>query len=109
MTRKDYVLIAAAIVATQDRIKARANEGQSLTKTHDAEMQLRGVRRTAAHLADALAADNPNFDAARFLKACGYSGTTDERARAWREGKPIPPLEAAIDRSEPPQRQTHGR
>ena len=63
MTRKDYELIAAAIVATRNRI--------GMTE-HDQVDQLRGVRRTAAHLAEALATDNPRFDQVRFLKACGY-------------------------------------
>ena len=76
MTRKDYVLLAAAIVATQERIKAQHQaEG-----TNDAyarmQDQLRGVRRAAAHICDALAKDNPRFDPTMFLKACGYGATT---------------------------------
>lgn len=66
MTRKDYELIAAAIKATHDRID------QQTDFSHNGEQQ-RGVRRTAAHLADALAHDNPRFDRTRFLKACGIS------------------------------------
>lgn len=84
MTRKDYVLIAAAIVTTQDRIKAQfeqqINGCTSPTKSEQLEQlqdeQLRGVRRTAAHLCDALAKDNPRFSSTQFLKACGYGGTT---------------------------------
>jgi hypothetical protein len=38
--------------------------------------QLRGVRRAAAHICDALAADNPRFDPTQFLKACGYGATS---------------------------------
>lgn len=63
MTRKDYELIAKAINDTRLRI------GDDLG--HNPE-QNRGVRRAAAHLADALAQDNPRFDAQRFLTACGY-------------------------------------
>lgn len=48
MTRKDYVLIAAAI--------ARAE--------FDARQEV------AHYVAKALAEDNPRFDSARFLKAC---------------------------------------
>lgn len=82
MTRKDYILIAKAITNTQERIKASTfgpigDNGKAYPV--DKEEQLRGVRRVAAHLADALAADNPNFDAARFLKACGYGGTEEQR------------------------------
>jgi hypothetical protein len=91
MTRKDYVLIAAAIVATQDRIKEQfeqqINGCTSPTKSEQLEQlqdeQLRGVRRTAAYLCNALAKDNPRrfgqpggFDPTHFLKACGYGGTT---------------------------------
>ena len=63
MTRKDYELIAAALRSSRGRI------GDDLG--HNPE-QSRGVRRAAAHLADALAQDNPRFDAQRFLTACGY-------------------------------------
>jgi hypothetical protein len=70
MTRKDYVNIAAAIRLTQKRITL--TESTSQAKRSE---QLRGVRRAAAHLADALKADNPRFDAARFLTACGYGAT----------------------------------
>ena len=79
MTRKDYVLIAAAIVATQDRIKA----DPTIHSVNTRDDQLRGVRRTAAHLCDALAKDHPprhdgtgGFRPDVFLKACGYGGTT---------------------------------
>ena len=67
MQRKDYQLIVDAIVATQQRIEA-SDTGWGA----DTQSQLRGVRRTAAHLADALGSTNPRFDKTRFLKACGY-------------------------------------
>jgi hypothetical protein len=79
MTRKDYVNIATAIRSTQERI--RESVGAWMTKDVR-EAQLRGVRRTAAHICDALAADNPRFDAARFLSECGYGATTEETAAA---------------------------
>lgn len=81
MTRKDYVLIAAAIVATQDQIKADRNVSLP-NDNYPRDTQLRGVRRAAAHICDALKADNPpradggGFNATVFLKACGYGGTT---------------------------------
>lgn len=55
MTRKDYILIAAAIASMPTHAPA-----------------LRTARESAARvLADALAADNPRFDRGRFLKAAG--------------------------------------
>ncbi len=54
MTRKDYVLIAAAIKA------ASAAPGYPERNAF-----------VAFSLADALATDNPRFDRVRFLKACG--------------------------------------
>jgi hypothetical protein len=65
MTRKDYVLIASTIKEAAHRIADATCEIR--------EDQLRGVRRTAAHLADAFDAENPRFDMQRFLKACGYA------------------------------------
>ena len=70
MTRKDYQLIAKAIADTQSRIHNNVGGSGDYTESRDA--QLRGVRRAAAHLADALAEDNPTFKADLFLKACGY-------------------------------------
>ena len=70
MTRKDYELIAKAIRDTQDRINASDTGWGADTKS-----LLAGVRKTAAHLADALGSANPRFDATRFLKACGYGAT----------------------------------
>lgn len=67
MTRKDYIAIAGAIRATQERIRYSNGDSSPIR-----DQQLRGVRRAAAHLADALAEDNPRFDPARFLKECGY-------------------------------------
>lgn len=83
MTRKDYINIAAAILATQERIKAefeRMELGAARSvhfdvKEHfaDRDMQLRGVRRTAASIADFLKDDNlHHFDVQMFLTNCGY-------------------------------------
>jgi hypothetical protein len=70
MTRKDYIAIAGAIRTTQERI--RGTQGlHGVTESHIPQ-QLRGVRRAAAHLAYALAQDNPRFNPARFLRECGY-------------------------------------
>lgn len=54
MTRKDYILIADAIN------KAPVDASQD-----------RQRNTVARSIADALATDNPRFDRARFLKACG--------------------------------------
>ncbi len=55
MTRKDYVLIAAAIKSAP----VVYAEGHMAAQT------------VAESIADALAAENPRFDRARFLKAAG--------------------------------------
>ncbi len=57
MTRKDYVLLAAAI--------AKAPAFAASLRTAKASY--------AALIADALASDNPRFDRARFLKACNLA------------------------------------
>lgn len=67
MGRKDYELIAKAFVEAQRRIIEDENVHGLI-----GDAQLRGVRRAAAHMADALGRDNPRFDAALFLKAAGY-------------------------------------
>ena len=54
MTRKDYVAIAAAIQGT----------------AHHAALKP-GATAIAVKLADMMQRDNPRFDRARFLKACG--------------------------------------
>lgn len=56
MTRKDYVLIADVIKGQQ----APHNDTDTLW-------------RVACALADVLEGDNPNFDHARFMTACGVS------------------------------------
>ena len=57
MTRKDYILIAAALKA--------AHNSPATVDGH------RCIYLAAERIADALASDNPRFDIARFLKACG--------------------------------------
>ena len=62
MTRKDYVAIAAAI-----------SDGALVNCATQAEVQMQATVRSkiARQLAEGMAADNPRFDRARFLKACG--------------------------------------
>lgn len=57
MTRKDYILIAAAI-------KAEQRHGREGDET---------INNVARSIADALQSDNPRFDRARFLKAAGVT------------------------------------
>ena len=60
MTKKDYELIAAAV-----------RENAALTRRDDAFKA--AVADVAGSLAVALASDNPRFDRARFLAACGVA------------------------------------
>jgi hypothetical protein len=55
MTRKDYVLIADVI--------------KNLDECIDSD----GLEALADNMADALESDNPRFDRARFLDACGVN------------------------------------
>lgn len=66
MTRKDYILIAKAIRDASE--ETRAVFGPD---AHEV-----GTRKVADYIADALAQDNPRFDAQRFLTACGYGATS---------------------------------
>jgi hypothetical protein len=56
MTRKDYVVIAAALRRSLERSPLADSTG---------------VIDAALAMADALAGTNPRFDRSRFLKACG--------------------------------------
>jgi hypothetical protein len=62
MTRKDYEAIAAAIRST-------VIDGEHGIVTPDRELV--AIAAVAGRIAAALASDNPAFDRARFLKACG--------------------------------------
>ena len=69
MTRKDFELIANAIKATRANHERDAAAGFQ----YQADF-MDGVNAATYTLADALATTNPNFDRARFLKACGVEG-----------------------------------
>lgn len=60
MTRRDYVLIAAAI-------RQLIAETPSLSHSE----YVNGIRDAAKELANALKKENPRFDRYRFLAACG--------------------------------------
>jgi hypothetical protein len=59
MTRKDYVIIAESIKASRDNWEGFNSEAQEA---------IDGLTRK---MASALWLDNPRFDRARFLEACG--------------------------------------
>ena len=64
MTRKDYIRIAAAFKAA----KAKINDVEPPQCRDDL---IDGVDYALGYVADALRADNPAFDAVKFLKAVG--------------------------------------
>ena len=74
MTRKDYILIAAAIrealgdIASTGDSEHLSDNGRTF---NSGESQ--GAHRAALRLADTLANDNPRFDRAVFLKACSLT------------------------------------
>ena len=63
MTRKDYIKIARAISNTPDGYAWRLEEQKDAVT-----IALRGL---TYELADILAEDNPRFDRAIFIEACG--------------------------------------
>lgn len=65
MTRRDYAAIAAALLG------ARRDQGETITPRLDLSDHNRGVSWAAKSIADVMARDNPRFDRARFLAACG--------------------------------------
>lgn len=67
MTKRHFVALAAAFKA------ARADV---ISKEPDASHTdlLDGISYAAEHVADACANDNPQFNRARFLAACGVDG-----------------------------------
>lgn len=61
MSRKDYEAIAAAI-------KAEATEWGDLVTESDKQV----LRAVAQRIARVFESDNPRFDRAKFLRACGF-------------------------------------
>jgi hypothetical protein len=61
MTRKDYVMIANSIKASRDNWEGFTPEAQE------------AIEGLARSLATKLQSDNPRFDRARFLDACGVN------------------------------------
>ena len=74
MTRKDYVMIAAAIRELLMDIDRDGNNAiLSDHSSHVIAGERMGAHRVALRVADALANDNPRFDRAQFLKACSLT------------------------------------
>ena len=95
MTRRDFIMLSKALYEAKARINA-----DLLLSAEQKSNQLRGVRRTACHIADAIAEDNPTFDMQRFLVDCGYGASAPaERPRDMDDaGQPVislPPRESA--------------
>jgi hypothetical protein len=65
MERRHFELIAGCV--------ARSRMAKSLIgNAKERNAALSGIRLVATDLAATLAHTNPNFDRARFMKACGY-------------------------------------
>jgi hypothetical protein len=60
MTKKDYILLAKAILLTKSDLNVAGRETT-------------GINMVARNVANTLAQDNPRFDRVRFLAACGVS------------------------------------
>ena len=74
MTRKDYILIAAAIRELLADIE-RDSASEYLTTNARAILsgEQSGVRAAALRLSDRLEYDNPRFERETFLKACSLT------------------------------------
>jgi len=74
MTRKDYILIAAALRETLAHI---ASNGDSERLSDDGRTfnsgEQSGVHHAALRVMEALASDNPRFERETFLKACSLT------------------------------------
>lgn len=71
MTKKDYVRIAQVFHVTRCYVDV---PGRVTGKPTCQETDAATWEALAYEMADMLATDNPRFDRARFLKACGVEG-----------------------------------
>lgn len=72
MTRKDYILIAAALRTEIDRHHTRMGDMVSSGLDEEADQvgqRLYAVKQVAYQLATALQSDNPRFNHDRFIEA----------------------------------------
>jgi hypothetical protein len=72
MSKKDYVLLAQALKIRRDELNTELCTVQGLQVTESV-----GKRKEWANMvnliADTFAGDNPRFNRAKFLQACGYN------------------------------------
>jgi hypothetical protein len=73
MTRKDYILIAAALKGDAAHLQANAVYSDYSTMPSWNKGAYDQWNTTVLAVADALARDNARFDRARFLTACGVA------------------------------------
>ena len=66
MTRKDYIVIAAIIAGTRSQLESSTASNTSWNNGNEFAREL--IAYTFAEHAER---NNPRFDRARFLKACG--------------------------------------
>ena len=63
MTRKDYIAIAGAIYKARRVVRGKGGK--------EAIAIIEARSEVAERIAEVMAADNPRFDVAKFLTACG--------------------------------------
>jgi hypothetical protein len=71
MTKKDYILIAAALKADAAHLDSKAIYSNYSTMPSWNKGAYDQWHTTVMAIADVLARDNPRFDRSRFLAACG--------------------------------------
>jgi hypothetical protein len=73
MTKKDYELIARTLNGEKPGAEPEDYCDWSPEQWHAHDAMWRQWRTVCCRFADVLAADNPRFDRARFLAACGVN------------------------------------
>ena len=71
MSKKHYIAIAAAFKNRLDWYKDNHSTGENCQFANDLMPEIHAVKDIAIELCNVFACDNPNFDKARFLIACG--------------------------------------
>jgi len=69
MTRKDYELIAKAILQTREFYEKGIPDNYMVGQVFQ---NASTCSRIVANLSNAMRIENPRFDVDKFLKACGY-------------------------------------
>lgn len=73
MTKKDYQRIADVLLYNRNQCGLPDRADNEADRNTIAGYRV-ALNDTALMLSDMLAQDNPRFDRARFLKACGFEG-----------------------------------